>query len=256
MRPSLNLFWSFIKLLAHKWILWLFLALDAIAALIQLIIPSFKLPQSVYIGILIIGLVWASFETYLDLLSKIPDKSRPVAPEISIFFVEGSEYEYGLQQGSESFTEKTSPIAQITMHMRIENTGYVDVDLLAISGDIEFNKPYNFLVPYPYRLDGSEFIFPVKLSPKESILVDIIAPIHPLGFLTDTQIAAQTREIIRQKKVAESKMFVEVIDSTGITFQRKINSSVSLVPLCQMYIAYWKKQKRNDLANLAVGGDL
>jgi len=271
MKPSLNLFWSFLKLLARKWVLWLFLALDGIAAIVQLLIPSFHLPQGVYIGVSIIGLVWASFETYLDLLSKIPDTSRPLTPEISMFFVEGSEYEYELNSRAKLFTaddqkfskelrrsieEETLPLGKITLHMRIENTGFVAVNLLTVSGDIDLDEPYQFMVPHAHRLDGTSLLFPIRLNSKESILFNIVAPIHPFTLLTDAQIAAQTRRVIDDRLSVDAKIFAEVIDLSGKTYQYKVASQLSLVPLCQMYIEFWKKQKRYDLAGLALGGNL
>ena len=253
MKPSIILFWSFLKILARKWILWLFLALDAIGAVIQLVIPSFHLSQGVYIGVSLIGLVWASFEVYLDLLSKIPDKARPISPEISIYFVEGSEYEYKLEPRGDGFEKETLPNAQITLHLRIENTGFVPVKLLTVSGELEVHKPYGFMTSDTYETNGDKFLFPRMLGSKKSIQFDIVIPIHPYNLLTDAQVAAQTRKLMDEKFSVESRIFTEAIDSRGKAYQYKIVGQVSLIPLCQMYIEFWQKQKRYDLASLALG---
>jgi hypothetical protein len=252
MKPSINLFWSFLKILARKWALWIFLALDAIGAIIQLVVPSFHLPQGIYVGVSIIGLIWASFETYLDLLSRIPSESRPITPEISMFLIEGSEYEYELDVRGGSFATPTLPKAQVTIHMRVENIGYVAVNLLTIEGKIDFKGPHDFMLPHPYNPNGDTFSFPTTLNSKESVLVDMAAPIYHTN-LTEAQVAARTRGLIDNRQTANAKILIEAIDPNGKTYKYTLDAPISLVPLCQMYIKIWKEQNRYDLAKLALG---
>jgi hypothetical protein len=101
MKPTFKLFWTFLKELSKKWLLWLFLALDIAGAVIQILVPSLKPPQGVYLGLFVLGLILASFQTYLELLEKIPSRQRPLEPKISLFLVEGNEYFYGFQESED-----------------------------------------------------------------------------------------------------------------------------------------------------------
>ena len=273
MKPSFLLFWTFIKHLGKKWILWLFLALDLLAAVVQIFFAPINLPQGVYVGVFIVGLVWASFETYLDLLTRIPSEARPLQPDISIFFVEGGEYSYTLEQLSdilspeelklleymqeENAKEKTEvstlPNAHITLHIKIENPGLVAVSLLTIGGNIDFNEPYQFMIPKVSNPDGTSVSFPVKLAPKELLHFHAAASIFPYSLLTDAQIAARTRKLREHRASIEAMVFAEAIDPAGKIYEYRAVHRISLMPLCNLYTSLWERLGRHDLVALATG---
>ncbi len=72
MKETAHQFWSYLRLLFSKWILWLFLALDAIGAVVVLFFPKLTIPQPAFWGLASIGLLWASFQVYRALLKHIP----------------------------------------------------------------------------------------------------------------------------------------------------------------------------------------
>lgn len=274
MKPSFSLAWSYLRSLGKKWILWLFLVLDLIAVIAQIFIPSLTLPQGVYIGIAILGLLWAGFETYLELLSKIPSEARPLQPEIAIILEEGNEYSYRFRQDEDVFsaeqleffrkagamdkreksvTETTLPISIISLHVRVENTGLVAVNILTIGGDIDLDEPYQFMVPEAYNRDNTLLSFPVLLKPKEKLPLTVKASIHPFSALTDAQVAARTRNLREAKATVEAKIFAEVIDPAGKIFKYRSAYQVSLLPLCDMYLAYWEQRNKRHLVKLATG---
>jgi hypothetical protein len=196
MKPSFQLFWMFIKEIGKKWMLWLFVVLDIVAVVVQIFVPSLKIHQSVYVGLFVIGLIWASFETYLGLLTKIPSKERPIKPDVSLFFVEGNEYIYEFDTTFGPVDELILPKTLLTTHVRIENTGLVDVKILSINGNIDFYQPYQFMVPDPVSSDNIPLDFPLNLESKNSLIVNITASVFPFNLLTAAQIAARSRELI------------------------------------------------------------
>jgi hypothetical protein len=274
MKPSLSLAWSYLKNLGKKWILWLFLVLDLIAVIIQIFIPSFALPQGIYIGIAILGLLWAGFETYLDLLSKIPSEARPLQPEIVIVFEEGNEYSYRFRQVEDIFPldqlefyrkvgamdeqerdleETTLPKSFLSLHVRIENIGLVAVNILTIGGDIDLDKPYEFMVPEAHNRDSTTLSYPVLLKPKEKLPLTVVVPIYPFSLFTDAQVAARTRNLRETKTAVEATIFAEVIDPNGKIHKYRTVYQVSILPLCDMYISHWGQLNKKHLVALALG---
>jgi hypothetical protein len=94
MKEDLARFIRYLKLLSKAWVLWVFLALDAIFLVVQLFIPSLNVPHSIYLLVAVVGVVWASFRAYDELMSIIPSENRPVPPEIAISLAQGNEYHY------------------------------------------------------------------------------------------------------------------------------------------------------------------
>jgi hypothetical protein len=213
MKPTLSLFWTFVKRLAKEWIFWISLALDIIAAVIQLFLPSITIPRFAYIVIIIIGLVWASFRIYLDLIERIPGESRPLQPNLTISCIEGDEYYYKIvvpsgdlsletlksyefsPQELKNFSDLlngaiTLPKSIFTLKIRIENSGLVDINILNISMETEMYQPYMFLGSAIRNLNDTPVIFPINLISKEILQYKFIATILPYTALSDAQIAA------------------------------------------------------------------
>jgi hypothetical protein len=262
MKPSFSLALSYLKNLGKKWILWLFVALDFIAIIVQIFIPSLMLPQSLFIGVAILGLLWAGFEVYLDLLLKIPGEARPLKPEIEILLEEGNEYSYEFEQYQlfEQYPDELEKLKNATLRnsvfnlrLRVENTGYVAVNILTIGGDIDMHHPFSFMVPNARNRDDTKISFPVLLDAKEKLPITLIDSIHPYSNFTDAQIAARTRKLRETKATVKVSIFVEVIDPAGEVHRYSSTHQVSILPLCDMYISHWKRINKNNLVSLALG---
>ena len=256
MKPSFSLASSYLKNLGKKWILWLFVALDFIAIIVQIFIPSLMLPRSLFIGVAILGLLWAGFEVYLDLLLKIPGEARPLKPEIEILLEEGNEYSYEFEQYPdvlEKLKDATLLNSVFNLRLRVENTGYVAVNILTIGGDIDMHQPFGFMVPNARNRDNTEISFPVLLDAKEKLSITLVDYIHPYNNFTDAQIAARTRKLRETKATVKVSIFVEVIDPAGEVHKYSSTHQVSILPLCDMYISHWKRINKNSLVSLALG---
>lgn len=256
MKPSFSLALSYLKNLGKKWILWLFVALDCIAIIAQVFKPSLMLPQSLFIGVAILGLLWAGFEVYLDLLLKIPSEARPLKPEIEILLEEGNEYSYEFEQYSDKLKmlqDATLRNSVFNLRLRVENTGYVAVNILTISGDIDMHHPFGFMVPNARNRDNTEISFPVLLDAKDKLLITLVDSIYPYSNFTDAQIAARTRKLRETKATVKASIFVEVIDPAGEVHSYSSTHQVSILPLCDMYISHWKRINKNNLVSLALG---
>ena len=260
--------------MGKKWILWLFLALDLIAVIVQIFIPSLTLPQGVYVGVAVLGLLWAGFETYLDLLSKIPGEARPLQPNIEIVFEEGNEYSYRFQQVEDIFApgqlenfrrvgaideqeremrEAVLPKSVARLYVRVENIGLVTINILTIGGDVDLDTPYQFMVPDAHNRDNTALSFPILLKPKEKLPITITVPIHPFIVYTDAQVAARTRNLRESKATVEATVFVEAIDPVGKIYRYRSAYQVSLLPLCDLYISRWEELNKKHLVALALG---
>ncbi|KAF0107392.1 MAG: hypothetical protein FD146_1870 [Anaerolineaceae bacterium] len=280
MKPSFSLFWIYTKKIFKRWVFWLFLALDFIAVIAQFVFPSLRLPQFVYILIAVIGLIWAGFEAYLELLEKIPSESRPLTPEIYIFLEEGNEYSYELisEYQSKSGEKKTKyqkskgkvvqgpsklptlPSSLITQHIRLENKGLVNVNILSVEGRFKFHDdimgltlPYLFYIPDLFDSNGIKASYPIVLRSKDTLVFNVASLIGPSSQYTDAQISARTRNILENEDILDASISVEAIDPKGKIYKYHITHKISLTPLCNMYIAYWNQLGRSDLANIATG---
>lgn len=161
---------TYLRLIGKKWVLWIFLALD-IASFFLDVIMDFKVPIRIYLPLIIIGLLWASFKVFTEMQSSLmkllPDDSKnlQIKPNLDISLMEGNEYSFALDKAKgymEHFqdTERKShnkepnenenemqvdngdekeneefqiPRGVFTINFRIQNTVQLDLDILAIN---------------------------------------------------------------------------------------------------------------------------
>ena len=268
MKTEFDSFIRYLKLLMHEYIVWVVFTIDAVFVVIQLTVPGFMLPNMVYYLIAGFGIAWASYKVYMKIVLTLPAENRPVTPEIKVSFVEGAEYSYSFlkkvdsiiakgpkKKGSKHILSQESslPLSRVTINARIENTGLVSVNILNVFGGIDYHAPYGFMIPKPTVHDGRTASFPISLSPRHSLTIDMVAPIHPYSLLTDAQIAARSREIRAQNQHAPVEIGVEVIDPLGKTHQYDGALNISLLPLYELYVSHWQMIGRQDLVSLARG---
>lgn len=250
MRRDFYLFGSFVTQLVKKWVFWLFLALDIIAVLVEFFFPSLSIPRGIYLAILAIGFILAAFQVHLDLLSKLPSNNLPLIPEIKLLFTEGNEYSY---QFENSVNKDALPHAMISLHATLQNTGAIPVKLLSVNGTIAVTEPYQFMVPAGRNRDGTVMKFPITVQPDDVMLFDVVASIWAFQLLTDAQVSAQTRNVKSERTSEPASAEIEYTDDTGKIYHVKTDTKVSLVPLCDLYIAHWINLGLKDLVDLATG---
>lgn len=268
MKQTYVYFKAYVSNLIRKWVFWLFIALDLVGAIIQIVFPSIQIPQFIYIAIALLGLLWASFQTYRDLFVQIPSEDVPVEPQLSISLVEGNEYFYGFRDISRRLTREkvqlitegeaedlqditTLPESQVVFHVRIKNIGYVPVHILTVFARIDFQVPYSFMIPDPMTVEGDPMEFPIRLNPNENLLHDMVGLIFQPSFLTDAQVAVRTRRLIKENAFTELVLATEVSDSRGNTKSFSTKYPVSLRPLCDLYIEHWQSIGQTELLRLS-----
>jgi len=268
MKQTYIYFKAYVSNLIRKWVFWLFIALDLVGAIIQIVFPSIQIPQFIYAAIALLGFLWASFQTYRDLFVQIPSEDVPVEPQLSISLVEGNEYFYGFRDLSRFLTKEkiqliaegkaedlkaitTLPKSQVVFHVRIENIGYVPVDILTVDAHIHLDDPYEFMIPKPMTVEGDPMKFPIRLNPNENLLHDMVGSIFPSRVLTDAQVAVRTRRLIKEIALIEFVLETEASNSRGNTKSYRSEYHVSLRPLCDLYIEHWQSIGQSELLRLS-----
>ncbi len=254
-------FLFFLSLLSKKWILWLFLVLDLLTVAAQLVFPSLSLSHSIFLSIAAIGVIWAAYLVYNDLLIKFPTPQNNRSPEVSCYFVSGNEYSFQLQlrenlldnKGEKSASESktTVPWSFIYLNVTLQNTGHISVKVLSVDGNVDFRVPYHFMLPQGHDSSKQPLNYPFELKPHETINIVVGDPIQPTSYLTDAQIAARTRPLKIQRETTNFSVSIEFTDNSGKIYSKDISTSVSLLPLCDLYIAHWNHIGRIDLVDLA-----
>lgn len=259
-------FFSFLFLLTKKWILWLFLVLDLIAVVAQLAIPSLSISHSLFFVIATIGIIWAAYLVYKDLFSKVPLSRASRPPEVSCYFVSGNEYSYEFMKWSDNKignpnkdsqkgSSTTIPWAHIYLNVTMQNTGDTSVNLLSINGSVDFNSPFQFMVPEGISSDYQPFSYPIELKPGNTMQIVINDPIQPYSLLTDAQIAARIRPLKIKRESTPFSVSIEYADQAGKLYIKTISTEVSLVPLCDLFISHWNSLGRKDLIGLSTGNN-
>jgi hypothetical protein len=150
---------NYLRLIFGKWILWLFLVLDVVGAIVQFFIPDFNLPITLYGLLAIIGFFWAGFQvhneskaSYERLLEAHRAQMEKISGELNINAIlktpsldlalqEGHEYIFtfskspSMEQALYTLSKKMSkkneanetpyflPYAKLQIFPRIQNTG-------------------------------------------------------------------------------------------------------------------------------------
>lgn len=78
MRNALADILIYSRMIARKWVLWLFAALDLVALAAQVVYPAFRFPQLAFLLIMLVGFFWAGYQVYRDIAAQVP--SQPIKP--------------------------------------------------------------------------------------------------------------------------------------------------------------------------------
>ncbi len=267
--------WTYLTLLSKKWVLWLFIVFDLIGLIVGIIFPQLTIPLPVYWGLALIGLLWASFQVYRELVAQIPDhlQAPQLKPELALELVEGNEYTYLLlelesssryrEQRVKSLAEPESddtkdkesalPDALIVLHVRISNTGPVEVDVLSVHATYEeYKAPWNIMLPKPVDADGQVIVFPVRLELGGIMLCDLRSKAMPTSYYNDAQFAARLSEILlKSPNPLKTTITVEAMDPAGSISSFELVREVATRPLKDLYVTLWQEENRSNLLRLA-----
>lgn len=267
--------WTYLTLLFKKWVLWLFVVFSLIGLIADIVFPKLSLPLLLYGGLGLIGLLWASFQVYRELVAQMPEhlQALQLKPELALELVEGNEYTYllldlesssrYLMQRVESRAEPESddskdkeyalPDALIVLHVRISNTGSIGVDVLSVDATYEeYKKPWNIMLPEPEDVDGQAIVFPVRLDPGGIMLCDLRSNAKPKSYYNDAQFAARLSGVQQESpNPLKTTITVEAMDPAGSIASFELVCEVATRPLKDLYITLWQEENRSDLLRLA-----
>ena len=267
--------WTYLTLLFKKWVLWLFVVFSLIGLIADIVFPKLSLPLLLYGGLGLIGLLWASFQVYRELVAQMPEhlQALQLKPELALELVEGNEYTYllldlesssryrvqrlmsRLEPESDDSKDKeyALPDALIVLHVRISNTGSIGVDVLSVDATYEeYKKPWNIMLPEPVDADGQAIVFPVRLDPGGIMLCDLRSNAKPKSYYNDAQFAARLSGVQQESpNPLKTTITVEAMDPAGSISSFELVCEVATRPLKDLYITLWQEKNRSDLLRLA-----
>lgn len=255
-------FWSFIRLLIKRWVLWLIYYGGLLSAIFTFRILKIEIPSYVFWIIAFIGLFWASFKVYKELVDKIPihDIDLKKKPKISIELFEGNQYTYTLAKDINTFDdiekdEKTPlvPRAFLKLNIRISNKEMIELDILSIDvGYDEYGSPFDFGAPdEPKYRDAEEIKFPLNLGLDGVFLCEIQNIVRKHIVLNNAQFAARLAHIDKDKPYIKAEINVEARGPTGKIYKFPFFYKVTTRPLVDLYISKWQREGRTNLLRLA-----
>lgn len=255
MKVTPNLFFNYLKSIFKVWILWLFIIVDLIAVAIHMFSSSIKIPQFLFLAFALFGFIYSGFKVYIEALAKIPpgnslNENYPIEPDLRVALNEGQSYLFQLYEDRMKY-EPNPPYFQTILYYRIENVVQLPFDIIAITTSIDISKPFHFMIPEPHVENSHPLEFPVKLDLGEIFHFTMVGSINTSPLLTDAQIAVDMKKILRNNDDYPIITKIEITDSTGRVFEFSEKSSISLRPLCDLMLNYWKETNKENLLKLA-----
>jgi len=281
----------FITKVLKKWIFWLFLILDVVGMIVQYLFPQFYFPQFVYVILAIIGIVWASYDVYNELLNdyqkiivehNLTEIVRPLKSELSILAVEGNVYSFDLEEpqmdkydlkkleeddkrqhhysedgvlfiDGEPFYYIPKCFNQI--NIRIENTGEIQIDILAFGSRWSKDKKGVFLssidvfdVMEDKLVVNNETIkLPLTMKPGDIIVCSLQHYFYKESIRNEFQFAAN---LITLQEEIYNNFSIDTLDTNKL---RKVYShlaDISTRPLRDLYVAQWQKYSQHELLRI------
>ena len=275
-------FWTYLKLLLGKWILWLFVALDVVGLVAHMVFEDLVLPLPLYWILAVIGLVWAGFEVYRQqnatiskLRAGLEGKGEP-KPELLLELVAGSEYDFDLlyeysrldevgpglgdttgAKVDSSAAQHSPPLtARIVLHAKVSNIGPIDVDVVDIGAEILRNySPWKFGVSKAFEKGGSRMNFPLHLCTGDGFECDLKVRIWPQSFLSDARFASRLSDIRPKSNRAAIRCLLtaEAVDDSGNKHSFNGPADLGLGPLKEKYLKLWEDCGFSSLLRLARG---
>jgi hypothetical protein len=259
---------TFLKLLSKEWILYVFLGLDAIAAILQYLAPTLVVPDIGYFIVAAIGLMWASYNvstkyakqiiaqpvTEQDRIQLPSDHNTKVQKELELVLElkDGNEFEYQLQQNDDVVGARHNPYPSfLSLHLSITNTGSQTIDILVVKATYRHTEiPWYFSTSDPLDRDNKEITFPFKLTPNESRIVTLRSSVTPQVIYNSAQFAARLGDMQESLSV-KAQINVEATNSRGPIGAFELTYDVPLRRLRELYVHLWQQQDRSELLRLA-----
>jgi len=262
MEKALRLFGAYLRLLIKSWAFWVFLSIDLLGLIVDLIFPQFQVPSVTYWLITLVGLIGASFQIYQETL---PIESKePEIPRIGLDLIEGNEYSFGLATENKEDEENELPEANVTFHLRIQNQSSIPIRILRISASAtrdffentisnrqisELNKIV--IVASSEVIGWHKTFYPVDLESHAIMACELRNNFRFAPHFNAAQFAAYLAQI--SDKTANPKFEFEVEAQNtvdGSIIKSNMKREMSWRPLRDLYITYWQERNRDELLEI------
>lgn len=253
---------SYLKILSKRWLTFFIFYLSIIGGAITSKLLNAEIPSWVFWTLALLGLFLAGFRVYKELLKQIHSeikeekKEETKKPELSIALLEGNEYSYKLVKSSEPKEEEGEYIpdnASAKLHLRIENTGNVGLDLILLEVNYEdVGFPWSFLLSFTYE-NEKKISFPKFLDKKEIFICEIQNNMHPKVYRNNAKFATSLSQLNEKSINVDFKIILEAKarDGSNEIFTCEYIGNVSLRPLIDLYITKWQEDSQQDLIRLS-----
>lgn len=265
MISEIDLLKAYGKLLISKWYVWTSVAFFIFGFFLRLFTASKDVVIVLVLTISFIGIIASGYKVYRNLFIIIPEELRIAYlppktgdPKIDLYYKGGYGYDFGFDElesnkyGLCKINNRNFVLPYMAgqFFFSVENLGYVPVEILSISCNINIEKPLLFLVPKAIESDIKSIDYPLALKHEDKKDITLYVPIDPYPTLTEAEIAVQIREYLSTKKLGTLQVTIKMEDTRKKITEFKKEFSFSPEKLFNLYIDNWQKLEREDLLRL------
>jgi hypothetical protein len=273
----------YLKAIIRKWSLWLFLILDIVGVISELIIPNFHLPPYLFVLLAILGFFIAGYQVFKESTESLKAQLARISseiniepilkiPEIKIELFEGNEYSYGLEkvislseefdikrrkEGVVSLTESNKgtykmPRAWVRINLRINNIGCpMDIVVVNLEWEKEYNIPFSFMTPFLYSMQEEKVVYPIRMISNSKYEGYIKLAFEPRSYRSNAQFASRLKDLKEIKYLTDCKIILEATDDSGTRKEYSLATTISFFPLVSLYVANWETAGQTELIRLS-----
>lgn len=260
---ELDLCKAYLKLFFKKWYTLLSIVFNILGWFLLFFVPSMIVIVVIVLFLSFLGIISSGYFVYHDLFKIIPEDIRLAylppkigKPEIKVFQSEGNEYSYGYMSSHNNRLIQTNdqqdvlPRMACEFNLIIKNTGYIQANILSISGQIDITQPLQFMIPEASFCNNEPYRYPIELRHGEEKKIILFCPIFPYSLLTDAQIAVRIRELLSLRRNESLDVSIEFSDTEGKITRLEEKFCFSTEPLFKLFIDNWRSMNEKELLSL------
>lgn len=257
MKEIIKKLFIFIRLLLKRWILLVVYYGSLIGVIVTLGKLKIDIPSFIFWILAFIGLFWASFRIYLELLKEMPIPYGEQKPNLSIDLIEGNEYVFNLMDASRTVTTDSSVSyfikqASIELKIRISNNSSMDLDIILIEPYYKtLGSNWDALSSFPPQEKTKNIEFPRRLKKTEILLCNVRNIIEPSILLNNAQFASRLAKMDKNITETELEIIVEARDLKGNIHKFSNKTKISTRQLIDLYLDKWQEDGESELLRLA-----
>jgi len=266
---DINVFKAYMKNFFSKWYVLLSILFNIIGSIALFYTPSLTVLVVVVLGLSIISIIYSGYLVYKGLFEIIPVEYRLAylppkkgKPELKISQIGGGKYTFGYRKLTDYQLHQSNldkvvlPNLAGHFHFKVENIGYIPIDILTISGSInEFYENFScaFYMSVDTALSTNEnpLDFPIALDHEDETQIILYITVRPDNLRTDAQFAVELREMLQSEKTDSISVSIQFSDKSGNTFLVTEKFTFIRESILNLFIENWKSLNKNELLRLA-----